>query len=128
MMQQIPLFFVSHHSWFDIILHVQILGMEKFGIQPSAKPKLLPSSKKGTSPAPNWQSSIDESSSKSIQALLPPALDSKLLREISDKLPDENELVNLSKISTQFLQFLPLRVKVVTGFCADNDKRSNPGL
>ena len=96
--------------------------MEKFGIQPSAKPKLLPSSKKGTSPAPNWQSSIDESSSKSIQALSPPALDSKLLREISDKLPNENEIVSLSEISAQFLQFLPLRVKVVTGFCAENDK------
>ena len=99
--------------------------MEKYNIQPSAKSKMLPSSKRVTSPAraaPNWQNSIDENSSKSIQALAPPALDSKLLHKISDKLPGENEIVSLSELSAQFLQLLPLRVKIVTGFCAENDK------
>ena len=98
--------------------------MEKFNIQPSAKPKPSPSSKrvKTQQAAPNWQSSVDENSSKSIQGQAPPALDSKLLRQISDSLPTEDKVVSLSELSAQFLPVLPLRVKIVTGFCAMNDK------
>ena len=96
--------------------------MEKFNIQPSTKPKPLSPSKRVKTPVPNWQSSVDENSSKSIQAQAPPALDSKLLHQISDNLPAEDQVVSLTELSTQFLPVLPLRVKIVTGFCAMNDK------
>lgn len=92
--------------------------MEKYNVQPSARSKPLPSSRV----APNWQSTIDENSSKSIQALAAPTLDSKLLDEICDKFPSEDEIVSLSELSAQFSHLLPLRVKIVTGFCAENDK------
>ena len=80
-----------------------------------------PSSRE-SNPAPNWQSSVDKSLSGSIQTSAPPALDSDLLCSISDNLPDESEDVSLSELATQYSSFLPLRVKIVTGFCAENDK------
>lgn len=109
---------------FALLSFLQTIGMEKYTTQKSTKSKPLSSGKNVLNPArtaPNWQSSVDENSSKSIQALTPPALDSKLLHKILDKLPGENEIVSLSELSAQFSQFLPLRVKIVTGFCAEND-------
>ena len=96
--------------------------MEKSKLPPKVKSKPLTPNKRVKNPAPNWQSSVDESLSKSIQTSPSSALDSKALHNIAQNLPDESKVVSLSDLSTHFSQFLPLRVQIVTGFCAENDK------
>ena len=101
-----------------VFSNCRILGMERPNIPPKVKSK--PSNRKKDL-APNWQSSITDTLSESAQTSSV-TLDSKKLRTISDSLPDESKIVSLSDLSTNFSQHLPLRVQIVTGFCAANDK------
>ena len=78
--------------------------------------------KRVKNPAPNWQSCVDDSLSKTIKSSASSALDSKSLRNIADNLPEETKVVSLSDVSVLYSPYLPLRVQIVTGFCAENDK------
>ena len=80
------------------------------------------SSSRENSSSPAWQGDIYKRLFNSTQTSSFPALDSDVLSSISDSLPSEDKIVCLNELATQFSSLLPLRVKIVTGFCAENDK------
>ena len=92
--------------------------MEMSNIPPKVKPK---PAKTVQTPVPAWQNSVVDHLQQSIQTSAP-SLDPVLLCNLSDKLPSEDKILSLKDVSVHYSQFLPLRVQIVTGFCAGNDK------